>query len=193
MNHLSPGHLVSSTYKNNWLRGLKKAGFKPEMVELEKVEGLGNEEEVFWIGYLKAMGCRLTNLTLGGEGALGVAPANKGKKHTPEAIAKIAAASRGRKNNFGKKWTSETNRKRGLNNPRRKAIQDMNGRVYESIKEAELATGVWSCQIRRILAGESRASKGYTFSAILPLNTFLKGDDFYGPKFKFERANCKAP
>lgn len=58
---------------SRWLLALERAGLKPDIVELEVVPFAESwaEAERFWIEYLKYLGARLTNATLGGEGAPG--------------------------------------------------------------------------------------------------------------------------
>lgn len=57
-----------------------------------------NELEIFWIAYFKSIGCRLTNVTIGGGGA-------NGMKQSPEAIAKRMAKC------IGQKRSEETKKK----------------------------------------------------------------------------------
>ncbi len=57
--------------------------------------------ETYWITQLVALGFRLTNHTMGGEG-------NVGWKQSPEAKAKISASMRGNKNTAGRQLSPET-------------------------------------------------------------------------------------
>ena len=56
------------TRKCMWIKSLKNKGLVPE-IDLIELASKDNwiEKEVFWIGYLKFLGCRLTNMTEGGE------------------------------------------------------------------------------------------------------------------------------
>lgn len=58
------------TYKANWIAGLRLLGLKPVVEVLDVVENSDDEdwqeEERFWIAYLRFLGCRLTNLDSGG-------------------------------------------------------------------------------------------------------------------------------
>lgn len=72
--------------KNSWLIGLEKLGLLFE-VNIELVEECGldiiNDREIFWIKFFKDSGCKLTNMTEGGDvGSLG-------HKHSQDAIEKI--------------------------------------------------------------------------------------------------------
>lgn len=124
------GHIRSSysekrTYIANVLRHMRNHGQKVEIIEFEIVEPFGDwiEAEQHWIAYTKFLGCRLANLTDGGEGVVGYKPsaatvakraelirtlwqnpewrANQVAKHTgykrsKEAVEKTAAKNRGR-------------------------------------------------------------------------------------------------
>lgn len=61
------------THKDNWLVGLKTAGYEPDMVILEETEtdAQAYEREQHWIAYGREQGWKLTNHTDGGEGTLG--------------------------------------------------------------------------------------------------------------------------
>lgn len=63
---------TEDSWKSNWVKSLKRRGLKPRMEILEEVDGDWVRSERFWIAYLKFLGCRLTNLTNGGEGAEGL-------------------------------------------------------------------------------------------------------------------------
>jgi len=77
------------TYKANWIRSLLADGHVPGWVELEIGSGPGwRDAEIRWVAYYRSlMGGRLTNITGGGEGALG-------RKATPEQLEKMAEAGR---------------------------------------------------------------------------------------------------
>ena len=90
----------STLHVHNWIRSLPAP---PDIVILERDPPGGlDEAERAWIAYLRSMGCRLTNLTDGGESSHSCADyreklrvAGTGRKHTPEARAKISAAKIG--------------------------------------------------------------------------------------------------
>lgn len=107
-------------YKHRWISGLRGIGMRPRMLILEEGKGSRVEPERWWIDYFRKQGARLTNLTIGGEGAPGYNPpsetrqrmsrsakarqkpsaetrerigaALRGRKRTPEVVAKAAAA-----------------------------------------------------------------------------------------------------
>lgn len=85
-----------------WIRSL---GDSPSLVILERdPPGELDEAERAWIAYLTLMGCRLCNMTPGGEGQpLGYRHSEealeklRSYRHSPESRAKISASLRGRK------------------------------------------------------------------------------------------------
>lgn len=114
---------TTATHKGCWIVNLKESGYTPEIIVLEDVEKTNwQTEEMFWISYLKSLGCRLTNSTAGGDGVLNLTPASREKigaprrgiprtievreklakacsgwQHTEETKARISAAGRNRK------------------------------------------------------------------------------------------------
>ena len=98
----------TQSHKGHWLRSLLAAGLRPTMSIVEDGEGDGWQiAERKWIAHYRSAGARLTNATNGGDGALGCIPgaavrakmssAHKGRKQTPESIAKTRAGLLGRK------------------------------------------------------------------------------------------------
>lgn len=100
-------HLIESTktYKNNWIKSLKKKGLKPILEILEEVL---IEEWTFWeehyISLFKSWNFKLTNMTSGGEGRnnlalseetkLKLSLAHTGKKMSEEAKARMRESRR---------------------------------------------------------------------------------------------------
>lgn len=90
-------------HRTHWIASLPT---HPLITELEVVTGPHSdaaEVERRWIAALRAAGCRLTNATDGGEGVPGHVHSEearakmRGRKRSPETIAKMVAALRGRK------------------------------------------------------------------------------------------------
>jgi len=99
----------TNTRKNQWIRSLRKKGLLPEMFVIDECYSLDelNELEIFWIAYFKYIGCRLTNVSSGGGGMMGI-------KQSPETIAKRAAKQVGTKRTEEcKKRMSELAKNRG--------------------------------------------------------------------------------
>jgi hypothetical protein len=80
----------TNTYKGAWVRSVLRDGLRPDIVELEACPGHDDlvEAEQWHIAYWRSLGCRLTNLTAGGEGAVGY-------RHTQETRARISKAKLG--------------------------------------------------------------------------------------------------
>ena len=81
--HHQPSMLRKSDqgYCGNWVRTLITQNLKPEIIIIEEFQGniQLNDAEEFWIAYYKGLGCRLTNLTVGGAGANGFVNLNNRK------------------------------------------------------------------------------------------------------------------
>lgn len=97
----------SVCHRTNWIKSLKARGIEPEMVIIEEIRGAWpwQEEERFWIEFARRNDWPLVNSTSGGDGVCDL-PAEsrqrmaatwKGRKHTPEAIAKMRAALTGKR------------------------------------------------------------------------------------------------
>jgi hypothetical protein len=99
-------HLIekSNTKKNAWLKNMLAAGVKPTMEILEIIENSDDKDwcqaEMFWIAYLRFIGCNLTNHDSGGRGGRKQCQHTKdlirakaiGRKMSPEAVAKMKAS-----------------------------------------------------------------------------------------------------
>lgn len=72
--HFQPSSLKTNTKKDQWLRGMLKAGIAVEVDVLERCSGEEelNQAERFHIASWRFMGARLTNHTDGGDGAIGL-------------------------------------------------------------------------------------------------------------------------
>ncbi len=122
--HAIPCRLKNDkTYKGSWIKSLVASGLTPEVDVLEEHETSANlaEAEKFFIAYFRSIGCRLTNLTDGGDGGGAKWSEETRKRHSettsrPEVKARIAAGQR------GKKHSPETNAKRLIG--QRKAIAE---------------------------------------------------------------------
>lgn len=103
--------ISSNSYKNNWIKNLKKRNLEPvikileSFEESEDINDILNEAEKKWIKYYRKQGARLTNVTDGGCGVLGY-------KHTEETKKKIVRSTSGNKNHFyGKKHSKKSRQK----------------------------------------------------------------------------------
>ncbi len=93
----------ANTYRSNWLQGLRRRGLAPEQVILLSLppESDWQNAERFWIAEGRRRGWPLVNGTKGGDGVSGLTGESKermartwvGRKHRPETLVKIGAAS----------------------------------------------------------------------------------------------------
>lgn len=148
----------SNCHRVHWLQELAALGLEPNVVLFEAVEGAWpwQESERYWIAHGRKVGWRLTNNTSGGDGVPDLPPESRerirqawiGRKHSPETLAKIGAASKLRRH------TDER---------RARMREKMKGRVIswiDKISEANRKLSESQCdEIRsRIAAGETSAS-----------------------------------
>jgi hypothetical protein len=90
------------SYKDKWIYSLLENNNKPELLIIDEVEEYDWEKwEKFYISYYKFIGCKLTNISEGGENP----PSHLGRKKTKEEIEKL------RVSNLGKKRSIETRKR----------------------------------------------------------------------------------
>lgn len=159
-NHSIPSQLKkSNNYKNNWLKKLRnKYKVKPIIYTIETLNNVEelNEAESFWISYYKSIGCRLTNLTSGGDGITGY-------KHTEIT-----------KNNISKN-SSRHNAKK---------VIDQYGTIYNSAFDASRILGDNSRAVDRICrrnGSKQRSFKGFVFEY---LEDVLKRNDIKAKDYR---------
>ncbi len=72
--HCTPFELNKRSHKNNWIKSVLKQEYRPVLIIIQEFieSDILSQAEIFWIKYFKAMGCQLTNATLGGEGTPGL-------------------------------------------------------------------------------------------------------------------------
>lgn len=89
--HLSLARSGKKIYVYDWIRQVLREGLQPEIDFLEVCGSRQEmiEAEVWHIAYWRSLGCRLTNLTDGGEGCFGY-------RHSVEARRKMSAAKTGK-------------------------------------------------------------------------------------------------
>lgn len=94
-----------TSYKDRWIFSLLEKKSKPELLIIDEVNDYNWEFwEKHYISYYKSIGCKLTNISEGGDNP----PNHKGRKRTKEEIEKIS------KSNLGKKRNEETKLKISL-------------------------------------------------------------------------------
>lgn len=104
--HTNKHSLVSSSRKNRWIKGLIADGVKYGITILQELNSVDelDDAECRWIDVARSRGWDITN---GNAGGLGGQPSEetraklsalwKGRRHTPEAIARMRAAHLGKK------------------------------------------------------------------------------------------------
>ena len=126
--HLGMRALQQQTHLSKWIKSLKNKDLSPNIIILEQTDADNwKEAEIFWVGYMKFLGAKLTNGTSGGEGGDLSAEARKrqadalrGRKRvfSSEHRAKIATVNRARARD--KAWLAkikEAARRRYLRDP----------------------------------------------------------------------------
>lgn len=115
-------------YCHTWIRSLLKKGLLPLVEiaeELDAVEQL-NDAEKFWISYFRFIGCRLTNMTDGGEGV----------KNPPLSVReKQRSANIGNKNGVGHKYVMSDDRKKQVGDQHRGKIETAETRLKKSLSQ----------------------------------------------------------
>ena len=82
------------SYKDNWIYSLLQNDNKPGLLIIDEVDEFNWEFwEKHYISYYKSIGCKLTNISEGGENP----PSAYGRKWTPEQIKKNSESNKGKK------------------------------------------------------------------------------------------------
>lgn len=145
--HLQDSHKKIS-YKDNWIYSSLLKNEKPELLIIDEV----NEDNwIFWekhyISYYKSIGCKLTNISEGGDNP----PNLTGRKRTKEEIEKIS------KSNLGKKRSEETKLNISLAK-KGKPILHLNNGIERSLSHRN--------KLSLSLRGRTSPNKGKKFSDI---------------------------
>jgi len=82
------------SYKEKWIYSLLENNNKPELLIIDEVDEINWELwEKHYISYYKSIGCKITNISEGGENP----PSAYGRKWTPEQIKKNSESNKGKK------------------------------------------------------------------------------------------------
>ena len=176
------------THKTRWIRGLLSGGLRPVIETIDHGTGPNwGVIEQLWILLYREQYPDLTNLSDGGEGNLGYVPtpevrekisrANKGRKLTPEHIAKWIGAAR--LANMKRKWTPEerqrlSQRLKGIPRPpgvMEKAQAAKRGSKMSEEGKAKLR--VWHLGRKASLETRAKMSKSHVNNPI-PIESKLK-------------------
>jgi DNA endonuclease I-HmuI-like, NUMOD-like domain/GIY-YIG catalytic domain len=165
--HLCEGKKKGRSAVQRWIWSLLRKGQRPVMRVFQTLPAsCYNTAEVYWIDHFKGVGCRLLNLTAGGEGSLGCVPTEEarrknrewhlGRAHTVATRAKMGQAR------LGVYHTAEHRAKTSQGRGGR-AVIDGNGVVYLYTSAAARALGLRPNAISEVLSGKHGHVHGYTF------------------------------
>lgn len=175
--HLRPHNLKKNTYKNHWIRQLAALGLAPviELLDSSDEKATIDESEIFFIEYLRSIGCPLTNLAAGGEGI------RRGSRFSAETRRKMSLAQRGKKRPksdihrerlrrslTGKTASKETRAKMSLVRKGRlgkaRAVEHLeSGTVFRCGTDAARALGVSVPCVYKVANGQEKQAKGHRF------------------------------
>ena len=157
----------SRAHRSKWIQALLRQGLRPIIRLIQMVPvGDGPNAEIYWIKFHRDLGCRLVNLTEGGEGAPGHLPteetrarmraAHRGRKHSPETIAKLRLAKSNQSVETRAK-IGEANRRRAVSTETRAKISAAaRQRTYSPETRAKLSAAGQG----RAVSAEARAKIG---------------------------------
>jgi hypothetical protein len=159
-----------------WIRELIACGLQPSLEAVETGSGDWQATERSWIQRCKNDGCPLTNTTIGGNGTAGyqftpevrakIGAASKGKKHSPERIAKVAAAHRALNRKVteehkakvgerhrGKSFISEEGRKRISEWSRNRVVSASTRSKLSALRKGKPKSEEWRAKISATVKG----------------------------------------
>lgn len=182
--HLSVARRRLPGHKNCWILSLLNDGVKPEYQVVES--GIGpdwKESESRWIKHFRDSGCKLTNMTEGGEGA-------PGRILSLESRAKIASGHKGRKVVFSaehRKNLSEAGKRRGppSEEHRKRLSEGQRGskRAFTEAHKAALSISATGRKmspetVAKVVAANRRRSEERKLNTTMVLNMFEKTERY---------------
>ena len=185
-------HIVAegTTPCHDWLSQLRRLGLCPEMKILEETKADDwAERERFWIANLRETGCKLTNVSVGGYGALGVSPSPETRRRISESITRawqdnprsissehLAALVNGRK---ATPQPAETRAKIGQANKGSVRSEETRRRISEAKRGHKLGPPSMATRkkISRALRGENNGQAKLTWGAVREIRRrYAEGD-----------------
>jgi hypothetical protein len=151
----------SKTWKGRWIADLQRAGLQYEILVLEEhlaAEPLA-EAEQFWIAYFRSLGCRLTNLTVGGEGT-------PGRRYDLAARLEMSRQRRGRRTALKGRQFGPCPDVRRLKIAIAKGgrpFADEAGNTYRSISDAARRLNLDPGSLNKVLHGKLHTTGGHCF------------------------------
>ena len=135
----------NNTHKGRWIRLLLKEGLKPIIETIESGYGDGwKESERRWVKHFRDAGCKLMNLTDGGEGTLGIV-VKESTRRIQSALRKGRRDWWGRgieaaiESNRGRKQTTEHIEKVRIANIGRRYSAEIRARMSEAAKKRKMS------------------------------------------------------
>lgn len=160
------GTCRTNNIKLGWIRSLRALNLKPIMDVVDTTtEELWPLVETKWISHFRSIGCRLVNLSNGGDGGSGhtaseqtrkkMSASQKGKKRSAEVCKRMSDALRGVKKT--KRTTSAMNDAMSKNHPFKakekcKRGHDFNDTNTYTVKRLENGRDQRKCRVCRMLA-----------------------------------------
>lgn len=143
------------TYRENWIKGLLKLNLRPTIHLIEEVTSLekGYEAEICWIKYYNELGCRLTNLSEGGEGFTGKIRSLTSKRQNKKRNHVIATSKQIYQFNLSGSFVKR----------------------YDSFTQAAVENNVSAGNIHRFIKGNSAHVGGFLWS-LTPILPKIKED-----------------
>lgn len=181
--HCRPSVLAKKENRHNaaWIKSVMKKGKKPEVVVLERFESDEklDEAEKEWIAEARRIGCRLNNVTEGGnkppitimspkerkrrsEKMMGHRGYWKDKKFSEEHKQLIAGSVKGK----AKPPRTQEHCRNSAISQGAKPFKDENGNLYYTKAEAARVLGIVRADVQRLLSGKRKTAKGHTLTYI---------------------------
>jgi len=161
-----------ANHRVNWIKNMHSSGCRYSVVVFQELESneILSQAEVFWIAYFRGLGCKLTNMTVGGEGVVYSGVHRRGYHLSDATRAKMRAKRLSDKTKAligawsrGKKRTERTKHLIQMSQPHRRSVVDQNGVVYPTISDAARCLGLDRSNISAMLHGRLKSIGGYIF------------------------------
>ena len=163
--HSSPYHFehYGRLPVTKWAKTLVDQGTKPEIEVLESFADADSlaVAEIFWIAYFRGIGCRLLNLTDGGDGTAGHAFSPDHRRRLSEAVRRRYQDPKERQKHSqpGREVSDKTRRKIASSNGGR-PFRDEAGNLWHTLPEAAAYWGVRANHICEALHRKRRKTVG---------------------------------
>ena len=159
-----------------WKRIVSKHDYYIKIIKNNLSEKIAHKEEVFYIKHFKMIGCKLCNMTDGGEGVSGLKHSNLtkeilskkglGRKASKETKNKMALRMKGNKNSLGLKTSNETKLKLSNSSKNKKIVLQYDLKEnfikeWESVSYAAKALNINTSGIFNCITNKQSTCKGF--------------------------------